>query len=267
MTPVRPPPDDGIQDEVLMMFADGTLDDERMQQVSRALETDPALAERLIAFSATRDRLKGAFSKPINEPPPERLIAAIMAVPAAVPGAMTQGGTADIVDFKPRSATMAKAGGSRWLPMAMAAGFAGIAAGMAGYLIGQDSARPITAVAALAASDKSALAALDTARDGQSVALGADLVGKVSGSYRMADRRICRTVSVDHDRSGSAAEGVACQSAGQWRLELAVPRDEASAMFRPASGGGPIDALLEAGGAGSALTARDIEELINRNWR
>jgi hypothetical protein len=265
MTPVRPPPDDGIQDEVLMMFADGTLDDDMMRQVSRALETDPALAERLVAFSATRDRLKGAFSKPINEPPPERLIAAIMAQPAA--GAAGQGNAADIVPLESRRGTAAKASSGLWLPMALAAGFAGIAAGVAGFVAGQDSARPTSAVAALANAGKAALATLDTARDGQSVSFGSSLAGKVSGSYRMADRRICRIISVDHGRSGSGAEGVACQDAGQWRLELAVPRDAASTVFRPASGAGPIDALLEAGGAGGALTARDVEDLISRNWR
>jgi hypothetical protein len=260
MAPVRQPPDDGITDEALMMFADGKLDDAAMDRIANAIQADPALAARVAAFTSTRDLLKGAFSAPINEQPPERLIAAIMSGAALPQGA-------EVIPFKPRTQTAQAAKTPGWLPMALAAGIAGIAAGVGGFMIGQDRSRPETAVAALAGAGTFELAGLDIARDGQDMVFGPNLKGNVSGSYRMADRRICRTLSVRHGRSGSAADGVACQNAGSWRVELALPRDEASAVFRPASGTGPIDALLEAGGADAVLSARDVDDLIKRNWR
>ncbi len=267
MTSAKPPPDDGISDEALMMFADGTLDDAAMDEMARAVEASPQLEQRLAAFLATRDALKGSFASVMTEKPPERLVAAIMG------GQAGQG--ANVVAFQPRAgeaqtkppitATPQRRAG--WVPLAMAAGLAGLAAGLAGYLAGQNAAMPGSAVAALASAKGPALAAIAAARDGQTVAFGPDLAGSVTGSYRMGNRRICRTLSVAHARSGSAAEGVACQNGDGWRIELALPRDAASQVFRPATGTGPIDALLEAGGAGSALPASEVEALIGRQWR
>lgn len=261
MTSAKPPPDDGISDETLMMFADGTLDDAAMDEMVRAIEANPALEQRLAAFLGTRDALKGAFATVMNEKPPERLVAAIMG------GQAGQGAT--VLPFQPRAGQpqpppQRKAG---WVPLAMAAGLAGFAAGLAGFLAGQNAAMPGTAVAALAGAHGPGLAALAAARDGDSVAFGADLAGSITGSYRMGNQRICRTLSVAHARSGSAAEGVACQNGAGWRIELALPRDGGSQVFRPATGTGPIDALLEAGGAGSALPASEVEALIGRQWR
>ena len=258
MTAAKPPPEDGISDEALMMFADGTLDDAAMEEMARAIEANPALEQRLAAFLETRDALKGAFADVMNEKPPKRLVAAIMA-----------GQEATVVPFRPRAGQpqtkpQRRAG---LVPLAMAAGLAGFAAGLAGFLAGQNVAMPGSAVAALAAARGPGLAALAVARDGEKVAFGADLAGSITGSYRMGDRRICRTLSVEHARSGSAAEGVACQSGDGWRIEMALPRDAASQAFRPATGTGPIDALLEAGGAGPALPASEIEALISRQWR
>jgi hypothetical protein len=256
MTPAKPPPEDGISDEALMMFADGTLDEATMEDLARAIEADPALEQRLAGFFATRDALKGAFSGVMNQKPPERLVSTIMAGPGAT-----------VVPFQPRAAQPQPARRTGWVPMAMAAGLAGFAAGLAGFLAGQNAAGPGSAVAALAAAQGTGLAALGAARDGEKVAFGADLAGSITGSYRMGNRRICRTLSVEHARSGSAAEGVACQSGDGWRIEMALPRDGASQAFRPATGTGPIDALLEAGGAGPALAASEVEALIGRQWR
>lgn len=271
MTPERPPSDDGITDETLMMFADGKLDKAAMEAVARAIEADAALAERLAVFIATGDRLKGAFAGPVNAQPPERLIAAIMSV--GVPGTLAPAGAdptrqgAEIVPFRSRPESVAKPRSAGWLPMAFAAGFAGIAAGVTGFLVGQDSTRPLSAVAALASTGAAALAGLDTARDGQSVLLGSGLAASVSGSYRVADGNICRTLSVNHERSSTLADGVACRNTTGWRVELALPRDAPSSTYRPASGHGPIEALLEARGAQQPLDPGEVDGLIRRNWR
>ena len=256
MTPA-PPPDDGITDEILMMFADGTLDEPGMERVASALEADPALEQRLGAFLATREGLRGAFSKPINEPVPPRLLAA-----AAGAGE----GQAEPRGSRPPQARRTAPAARRWAPMALAAGIAGMAAGLAGYLAGQ-GASPSTAVAALAASEPGALAVLAGRRDGERGPLGRGLAGEVSGTYRMADRRLCRTLSVDQASSRTSAEGVACLGPGGWRIELALPRHPSAAPYRPAAGDGPIDALLEAGGAREPLPEAEVEALVRGGWR
>lgn len=263
MTPA-PPPDDGITDETLMMFADGTLDEPGMDRVARALEADPGLERRLGAFLATRDSLRGAFSKTINEPVPLRLLAA--ATGAAEGSAQQDGQRLP----PPRTAAQARrpapAARRRWVPMALAAGIVGMAAGLAGYLAGQGSA-PSTAVAALAAAQPGELAVLAGRKDGERGALAGGLAGEVSGTYRMADRRLCRALSVEQASSRTAAEGVACIGPGGWRIELALPREPSAAPYRPAAGGGPIDALLEAGGAREPLADAEVEALVRNGWR
>jgi hypothetical protein len=111
------------------------------------------------------------------------------------------------------------------------------------------------------------LAGLATIPDGQRRALDGVLMVEVSGSYRMGDRRICRTLMLEQTQTGTAAEGVACAGPQGWRVELALPREPTAGPYRPATGAGPIDALLDAGGAREAMSASEVEALIRQGWR
>lgn len=259
MAPEPPPPDGGISDERLMMFADGTLDDAEAAAVARALAADPALETRLAAFLATRHGLKGAYARVMNERPPERLIAAILDAPPAEAGTVVAFETR-----RPARENIARKPAA-WLPLAMAAGIGAFALGLGGYLVGQNSVAPGSALLALAGGQT--LQTLSSLKDGDRADFGAGLVGAVSGSYRMADRRFCRTLLVEQAASATAAEGVACLGPQGWQLVLALPRLPAGQAYRPAAGAGPIDALLEAGGAQAALSPREVEALIGRGWR
>jgi hypothetical protein len=275
--PMDPPSGDGFSDETLMMFADGVLDDATTEAVVRALEADPQLAERLEAFMLTRDGLRGAFADVLTEKPPQRLVDAIMApvapraAPQVAPSApqAPESSAGNVTPFRPRGPSAPSrprfAGG--FVPMAMAAGVAAVVAGLGGLLAGRQIAPSPNAVVALAASEGRGLAGLAGVRDGQAVDLGGGLSGQATGTYRLADRRICRTVTAQHAPTGTGAEGVICASERGWRIEMAQPRGEGASSFRPASGQGPIDALLEAGGAQTALTPAEVDALIRSQWR
>ncbi len=278
--PPEPGAHDGFSHETLMMFADGLLDEATSQAVARALASDPRLAERLEPFVATRGGLRGAFRDVIAEPPPARLAAAIMAPrpapetrPAAVVEAPAADGQRPGHGTPPRRRQAVSRNPPRTahshgiLPMAMAAGIAAAVAGLGGFLAGQQRAIPGNAVAAIAAAEGRGLDAIGEARDGETVTLGEGLTGRATGTHRLADRSICRTVAATHGPSASQAEAVVCARPQGWRVELALPRGEGAGSFRPASGHGPVEALLQAGGATAALAPAEVEALIRNRWR
>jgi anti-sigma factor RsiW len=67
-----------FSDEVLMAYADGELDLDTRQQVEASM-ADPEIARRIAAHTALRATLRSSFDRVIDEPIPERLLAAARA--------------------------------------------------------------------------------------------------------------------------------------------------------------------------------------------
>src|SRR5581483_5482880 len=65
-----------LSDEVLMAYADGELDGKMRVEVENALATDPEIAQRVAAYKALRATLQGSYDKVLDEPIPDRLVAA-----------------------------------------------------------------------------------------------------------------------------------------------------------------------------------------------
>src|SRR6185436_2478300 len=63
-------------DETLMAFADGELDELLSAEIASAMERDPALARRVERHRALRAQVAGAYSTVLEQPVPERLLAA-----------------------------------------------------------------------------------------------------------------------------------------------------------------------------------------------
>ena len=76
-----------FSDETVMAYADGELDAATCAALEAALPNDPELAERLAQQRALRARLQSAFDPVLDEPVPERLLAAARAPPAALANA------------------------------------------------------------------------------------------------------------------------------------------------------------------------------------
>ncbi len=66
-----------ISDDILMAFADGELDEATRQMVEAAERDDPEVRRRIAAHRQLRARLQTAFAETLDEPVPERLLAAV----------------------------------------------------------------------------------------------------------------------------------------------------------------------------------------------
>ncbi len=66
-----------IPDDILMAFADGELDQATRQMVEAAERDDPDVRRRLATHRQLRAGLQTAFAATLDEPVPERLVAAV----------------------------------------------------------------------------------------------------------------------------------------------------------------------------------------------
>jgi hypothetical protein len=77
-----------IPEDRLMAYADGELDAAEhaaeRAQIEAAMQSDAAVARRVEKHRALRAQLGGAFGAVLDEPVPERLLAAVRAAPASV---------------------------------------------------------------------------------------------------------------------------------------------------------------------------------------
>ena len=119
-------------DEALVAYLDGELDNDERRHVEAWLEADPAVRERLAALAQTNDLVRSAYADIVNEPLPERLIAAARGETAVAPAPQE----AEILVLRPHK-TATPLRDRRWhFAMAAAAGLFGILFGGAGTYVG-----------------------------------------------------------------------------------------------------------------------------------
>ena len=63
-------------DEALVAYLDGELDPAERCHVEAWLDADPAVRDRLSALAQSADLVRSAYADIVNEPVPERLLAA-----------------------------------------------------------------------------------------------------------------------------------------------------------------------------------------------
>jgi anti-sigma factor RsiW len=118
-------------DEALVAYLDGELDNDERAHVEAWLDADPAVRDRLLELTESAGLVRNAFAEIVNEPVPERLLAAARGetVPAAGP-------EAEIVMLRPSKPPAISASSWRWhVQLAAAAGIFGLLVGVgAGYL-------------------------------------------------------------------------------------------------------------------------------------
>ena len=84
--------------EALVAYLDGELDASERAHVEAWLDADPAVRDRLLALSESAGLLRSAFAEFVNEPVPERLI-------AAARGETAPAADAEIVVLRPQRAS------------------------------------------------------------------------------------------------------------------------------------------------------------------
>ena len=212
-----------ISDEILMAYADGELDAASRASVEAAMQEDPQIGKRVARHRALRETMQGAFAGVLNEPVPERLIAAARGQTAAAP-AQTAAPKAAVVDLSAaREAARRKdSAAPRWQPVAIAASLMlGLGLGFLAWhgprgLILPGTGGGLVASAALAEALSSQLS--DDRSPGRVAVTGLSFRDK-SGDY-------CRTFSLTGSRASS---GLACREGADWRIKALAQSPHAAA--------------------------------------
>ena len=123
-----------FDDETLVAFVDGELDDVTADEVARAIRSDTDLAKRVRIFADSGVLVRAAFADVIDEPVPDRLLLAARGTPASM----------NVVPLRKRTVI------ARWIALPIAASVAALMIGAgAGYWAGRSPvAPPVTELAA-----------------------------------------------------------------------------------------------------------------------
>lgn len=260
-----------LPDELLMAYVDGELPPSEAERIADRLAVDPEARARADMFAQTHALVGQAFASVARDPVPERLLVAARgqrtsttAAPAAS-SALPAERAANVMPFPPRAAAT---GGPRWRPLALAASIAALLAGGVGYLAGQAGVAPRGSGAlAFDLAAPIVLAAMASMPDGTSRDVER-LTLTLTGTYRMNDGRLCRTFDASAAALPERSLALACHEGAAWRLTALFPVDAADPnALRPAGASNALDAVLDAGGAGEALSRSEVDRLIGTGWR
>ncbi len=232
-----------IDDDTLMAYADGELAPHARAEVALALEGDAELRARLAAHERMRRRFSAAYDGALDEPVPERLLAA---------AAKSRG--ADIVDLGARR-------GAKWSAREWGAIAASLAAGL---LIAFNVSGRETSPFSTTDGKLSAGGALARALDSQ-LAADAGTVVKVGLSFRNRDGQYCRTF----DLAGANTAGLACRDETVWRIAVASAHGAGGGEVRQAGSEvspailGAIESMID----GDALGPDEEAQARAEHWR
>ena len=239
-----------FDDETLMAFADGELDDKTRQAVERAMDSDDALVERVALFIRTAALSKQALEPLLDQPVPEALRASVATMTEATET------TADdtVVPF---AAPVQQAAPGRYSGrgMALAASVALVVGGLAGFLMGQEPDNRSGGISSASFDQTGLTEALRTVASGDEITLSetGDRLRAIA-SFRDAEDQLCREFQVDRpDRTTFVS--VACRTGETWRFQFTVAAaSQNDGGYAPASSLEALDAYLQAVGAGEPLT-------------
>lgn len=231
-----------FDDETLMAFADGELDDATSRRVEAALETDEALAERLAVFLDTRLAVADAMKPLINEHVPDALAASVHRMVEAA-----RKNASEVEQSKVVSGNFIKKrqrSGRTWL-IPLAASILAVITGVGGFVAGQSGLYVVPS------SKDSLIAALSRQPSGSDVVLGETETLHIVSSFFDGQGELCREYELR--RKTEVTGTVACRMNGAWvtRVALTSPR---SAGYVAASSQETMDAYLASVNAGEPLS-------------
>jgi hypothetical protein len=231
-----------MDDDKLVAYADGELEPAERAEIERAMASDAKLRERVTEHQRLRARLSASFDGALDEPVPERLL-------AAARGPTRRG---EIVDLASQRA-------ARWPAArqwgAMAASLA------AGLLIGigvMNAQAPLIAVTGDGMSAHGALArALDTQ-------LASDEAGavRIGLSFRAQDGGYCRTFDLIERNTA----GLACRSGDGWNVAMTAAH-EGGGQVRQAAAPTEILNAVDAMIDGEPLDATREDQARDAGWQ
>jgi hypothetical protein len=245
-------------DEILMAYADGELDEAQRAAISAAVEKDPELARRVERHRATRARVAGAFARVLDQPLPEKLITAARGADA-VSAAGSKERRGEVVQFPSRaSVPQARRWGAReWAAMA-ASLVLGVLASWQWLAPQEPYMSPRNG--ALVASG-----GLATALDAQlASAQREDDAVQIGVSFRSRAGEFCRSFALRE--AGTA--GLACRAGDEWRISVTAAAAEASGGMRQAAAAAPaVLKEIEARISGEPLDAAGEKAALAGGWQ
>jgi hypothetical protein len=226
-----------LDDDLLMAFADGELDEVTRARVERAVAEDPALKARLAVQQRLRARLAAHYGPAAEEEVPERLRSML---------------ETKVVRFAPAR---------RARPMWQ--NFAALAATL---VLGLALGRTLTAPSPIGV-ERGTMVAQGALADALETELASaqaqDAATRIGVSFAAADGRLCRTFE------SAAAAGLACRGDAGWQVMVASAGERGQrGAFRQAGSGSAL--VLEAAQemmAGEPLDAAAERRARDSGWR
>lgn len=245
-------------DEILMAYADGELDETQRADISAAVEKDPELARRVERHRAMRARVTGAFARVLDQPLPEKLITAARGADAATVASATRR-RGEVLQFPSRASVpqTRRWGVREWGAMAASVVLGVLVswqwlAPQEPYLSPRDGA--LVASGGLATALDGQLAS--TQRDDDAVQIGV--------SFRSRAGEFCRSFALRE--AGTA--GLACRDGDEWRISVTATTAEASGGMRQASAAAPaVLKEIEARISGEPLDAAGEKDALAGGWK
>jgi hypothetical protein len=245
-------------DETLMAYADGELNAPRSAEIAAAAERDPALQRRIERHRMLRARLSGAFATVLDQPVPERMVAAARGTTATDPvtKASRRG---EVLQFPTRGARMP---GTAWRGREWGAMAASV---LLGVVISWKLFAPaepellaarggaLVARGPLAAALEQQLASLQRPEDGV-------LIGV---TFKARDGSYCRSFTLRATRTA----GLACRVDENWQVAVTAAADAPTGDLRQAASMPPaVLEVIEARIDAQALDAAGEENAQRSGW-
>ncbi|QIG49305.1 hypothetical protein G5V57_17205 [Nordella sp. HKS 07] len=252
---------DDFTDEELMAYADGELAPDRASSLAAALPARPDLAERVALFAGTRSVAAESVRSRLSEPVPAQLKASVEEM---IRRASEKPASATVTSLRPRQAAPRSSPFANWA-MPIAASFLALATGVLGYWLASGGA-PSPAYYQIAGSAdpelSRILSKLPSGETAKLEASGAEVA--MVASFHRGDQALCREFTIAHAEIGDQLS-VACRSAGQWTIDLALRTGGGSTdAYKPASSAETVDAFLNALGAGPAIVGEAETDALDK---
>jgi anti-sigma factor RsiW len=224
-------------DETLMAFADGALDEPLFSQVAADIEADAELAARLDALVMGKDLARAVYRPLAQAPVPRKLRQNVEAAIAAAEGGK-------VVPLRRRVSF------GSWQGMAAAAAVACVVAGPVGFLLGQGGGAPQPLIATGPMEARLAEVAAAVPSGGEAVLADGTRFLPIA-SFEDGAGRFCREFELMGE---TAALAVACRPEEGWQVEMALAIPGEDGAFRPASSLPVLESYLSTIGAGAPMS-------------
>jgi negative regulator of sigma E activity len=253
-----------IPDETLMAYADGELEPTLRAAVEAAIGRDPSVAARIAEFRLQRERLQQAYSSVLEEPVPERLLAAVEPRAAVPPAGV-------VVRLEPRRTAATSRPSRQWSWLEWSAIAASVLLGVLVSRLGSigGNGESIDAGPDGLVARRSLAEALSTTLASNQPVGGPVQVGLTFGDKSGA---LCRTFKTHGQRELS---GFACFRDAEWHVGMIIEAGpggsapESGGNLRTAASAIPPALLLaiEDQRVGDPLDADQERAARARGWR